>query len=192
MALYKSIINVAFIAVLVGASCWYIGKLISNERPIPVPPIAKIQAISDLATLKIQLSDQFYGYNDYWEIVWLLHGEAVLGVDLSKAKYINVDESNQNLTLQLPPPHLVSSKVDHDRTVEIVAKLRYWMPGFGKNKLRAGAWQHADGHIAKLAKDGEYVEQTKAQAEIVISQLLHEINWKADFVWEDESKGVQP
>ena len=62
-----------------------------NPKPIkPIPAISQIQMLSDLATLKVQLSDSMKGENNRWDVQWLLHGEAILGVDLSKAAYVSV------------------------------------------------------------------------------------------------------
>ena len=161
-----------------------------NSNPIkPVPAISQIQMLSDLATLKVQLSDSMKGENNRWDVQWLLHGEAILGVDLSKAAYVSVDESSRTATILLPEPHLVSSKVDHDRSMELVAKRKTWVPLPGLKSLRDEAWKHGDPIIAKLALNENYISASKLQAEKVIEDFLLGTGWQIECKWASDEQG---
>ena len=107
--------------------------------------------MSDLATLRVQIADSLTGENKHWEVRWMLHGEAVLGVDLSRATYVSVDDENRRAVLSLTKAHVISSKVDHHRSVELTAKQKTLLPSPGLKSLRDEVWQHADEKVARLA-----------------------------------------
>ena len=183
------------ISVMVTSVCglmMYLSLTGKNEVSKPVPAIAQIQMLSDLATLKVHLSDSMKGENNRYEVQWLLHGEGVLGVDLSKATYLTVDQSNCSAQILLPEPHLVASKIDHDRSVELNAKRKTWVPLPGLKSLRDEVWQHGDPIIARLAFDESYVAAAKLQTEKVIEDFFAGTGWTIECQWESTEKISQP
>ncbi len=184
MNTFKLITPIAILASVFGAGFWFAyGGLPEQVRP-PVPPISRIQAMSDLATLRVQIADTIVGENEHWEVRWMLHGEAVLGVDLSKATYTSVDEKSRKATLFLPASHVISSKVDHHRSAEIGVKQKSWLPSPGLKSLRDEVWQHADDKVARLANHDGYLEATKLQAERVLNKLFRDVGWTVLYEWQ--------
>jgi hypothetical protein len=59
------------------------------------PPIAQIQSMSDLATTRVHISTYIEGDNNHFEGRWALHGEVVLGVDLSQVSYGKLDQETR-------------------------------------------------------------------------------------------------
>jgi hypothetical protein len=140
--------------------------------------------MSDLATLRVQIADSITGENEHWEVQWMLHGEAVLGVDLSQATYTSIDEKNRKATLSLPASHVISSKVDHHRSVEMCAKPKTWLPSPGLKSLRDEVWKHADEKVARLAHHDGYMEATKLQTERVLNELFRHVGWSVSYQWK--------
>lgn len=183
----KHITSAVVLASVFGAGFWIAyGGVPGQDRP-PVPSISRIQAMSDLATLRVQIADTIVGENEHWKVRWMLHGEAVLGVDLSKAAYTSVDEENRKATLLLPASHVISSKVDHERSAEISAKQKTWLPSPGLTSLRDEVWQHADDKVAQLANHDGYLEATKLQTERVLSKLFQDVGWTISYEWQSPS-----
>ena len=162
---------------------WFTSAMLTKDSGPPIPPISRIQAMSDLATLRVQIADSFIGENEHWEVRWMLHGEAVLGVDLSHATYISMDEDNRRAVLSLPKAHVISSKVDHHRSVELAAKQKTLLPSPGLKSLRDEAWQHADEKVARLARHEGYLEATTLQAERVLDHLFRDVGWTITYEW---------
>jgi len=183
MNTFKLIVPMVILASVFGAGFWFAhGGVPEQDRP-PVPPISRIQAMSDLATLRVQVADTIVGENEHWEVRWMLHGEAVLGVDLSKATYASVDEESRKATLYLPASHVISSKVDHHRSAEIGVKQMTWLPSPGLKSLRDEVWQHADDKVACLANHEGYLEATKLQAERVLNKFFQDVGWTVLYEW---------
>lgn len=179
--------NVATLVILVSvfvAGIWYAHAGISGPSGRSVPPISQIQTMSDLATLRVQITDSMIGENDHWEVHWLLHGEAVLGVDLSQARYSSVDEHTRKAVLSLPIPHVIASKVDHHRSKELTVRRKTWVPSPGRQSLRDEVWQHADEKIARIAADEGYQEATKLQVQHVLDNLFQDVGWNVSYQWD--------
>jgi hypothetical protein len=166
---------------------WLLGVLNINAKPIkdPLPPtiITQIRGMSDLATTEVHLSDFIEGENDHYLGRWTLHGIVVLGVDLSQATYVKTDEQSHRVTLSLPNPHIVNSKVDHERSEELYIRSKVWFPLSDKQLLRNEVWKHADRKVQRLGMEIGYTERAKVQAERVLSKLFEGIGWKVDFEW---------
>jgi hypothetical protein len=142
------------------------------------------QSLSELATARVHLSDYIEGENDHYIGRWTLHGEIVLGVDLSSVRYVKIDEKAKRATLHLPQPHLISSKVDHERSEEVFVKSKVWVPTSSKKALRDEVWKQADRKIQRLGQEPGYMERAKVQAERVLGQLFDGVGWKVDFEWD--------
>jgi hypothetical protein len=132
----------------------------------------------DFDTVRVQIQDYVWGQNKYWSARWLLHGEAVLGVDLSRAEYVVVDEDRRTATLALPAPHLIASKVDHERSEELYARRNRLVPFLpGLTGLRSEVWKHADHKVQDLAQEDQYTETAKMHAERVLDKLFGGLQW---------------
>ena len=160
----------------------------------PLPPIVRIQAMSDLATTRVLISDFIEGQNEHFEGKWLLYGEATLGVDLSKTSYSDINDAARTATIHLPAPHLISWKVDPDRSTELYVQGRgyfQWMVSAGNRKmLRDEVWKQADRKIQRLAQDPSYTQIAQLQAENVLRSLFVGLQWKIAYQWP--SPGSEP
>ncbi len=183
------------IVLLVPLGMLVAGIQLRHPPPLPpLPPLAIIRAKHDLVTSEVHLSTFLEGGNNHWDTKYLLHGEAHLGVDLSLVRYADIDTVKRQATLVLPHPHRISSKVDHDRSEEMVMKARVWWP-CDPQLVRAEVWKAADKKIERLSQDEVYMEQAKRQAEHVLRQLFEGIQWHVRFQWEDvntKAKQGQP
>lgn len=170
---------------LVPAVLWALGYLEMGGKPISLPPsIAVMENMTELATTRVHLTDTIEGENNYYQGKWLLHGDAILGVDLSKVAYLRTDPDRKEAVLSLPPPHLISSKVDHDRSAEMAMEKRYWIVFSDPKALRDEVWKEADHKLQRLAVEANNLEPAKAQAERVLRNLFDGVGWRVQFAWQ--------
>ncbi len=191
------VLAIAIAIVLVPWILWAFAlkPLLLGQSGPPLPPILRIRNMSDLATTRVQIADFIEGENNNYKVKWALYREAVLGVDLSKANYVDINKGERT-AIELPIPHVISSKVDHERSTELVAESKWIVPvaGIGWKSLRDEAWKHADRKIERLAHDEGYIEMSKLQAERVLEKLFDELGWKLQCKWcnEKESPPLTP
>ena len=180
---FKLITPVAILlAVLVGG-VWMAYAGLPNHSGSPLPPISRVQEMNALATLRVQIDDSLKGENENWEVHWILHGEAVLGVDLSQATYSSVDEANRAATLSLPHSHVISSKIDHNRSGELRAISKKLIPLSGRQSLRDEVWKHADEKVAELAHHDGYLQAAELNAERNLTRLFQDAGWSISCEW---------
>lgn len=184
MTMFKILSPVTILIAVFGSGVWFAYGNFFNQSGPPVPPIARIQEMSDLATQRVHLSDSITGENGHWKVRWMLHGEAVLGVDLSQARYASIDEKNRTATIALPSAHLISSKVDHHRSAELSVTQKTWIPSPGLKSLRDDVWRYADEKVARLVAHDGYLEATNLQAERVLSKLFRDMGWNVKCEWK--------
>jgi hypothetical protein len=169
---------------------WLFGVRFPGASAAPLPPapsIAQIQSMSDLATANVHISDYIELENNHYVGRWTLHGEVVLGVNLAEARYVKTDEKSRQAILHLPKPHLISSKVDHERSEKIYIKSKVYFAGARSSTelLESVVWKEADRKIQRLANEEPgYSERAKVQAERTLEQLFKGVGWSIDFEWE--------
>jgi Protein of unknown function (DUF4230) len=153
----------------------------------PPPALSLIQSMNELATTRVHISDTIEGANNDYRGKWTLHGECILGVNLAEAAYLQSRPEKREAVLRLPQPHLISSKVDHERSEELYINWVSWMPLSSKQLLRDAVWKHADYKLQRLAHDQGYLERAKVQAERALHQLFQGVGWNVSFEWEGGS-----
>ncbi len=170
------------------AGLWVFGvPLPGSARAAGPPPLAAIQNISDLATARVHINDFIEGENRHWRGKWSLHGEVVLGVNLSDAKYLRCDSTTREAVLSLPSPRVISSKIDHERSDEVYMRSLSWT-GFSDPKvLRDEVWKRADAKMLQLGQQPGYAERAKVQAERVLEQLFDGLKWKLRVEWQTDT-----
>lgn len=162
---------------------------VANVAVLP-PSISMIQSMSDLATTRVHISDVIEGSNQHFSGRWSLHGEVILGVDLSEVTYIESHPETREAVLSLPAPHLISSKVDHERSEELYVKAVAWVPLSSRQALRDEVWKYADRKLQRLGVEPGYVETAKLQAERVLQKLFSDLGWKVRFEWKDAAVSI--
>jgi hypothetical protein len=180
------------IVLLVPLGMWSFGfepPWASPPTPPLLPPLAVIRGMSQLVTTDVHLSTTVEGGNDHWETRYLVHGECHLGIDLSQVTYTRIDPVQRRAVLRLPHPHLIMSKVDHDRSEELWMRSRVWFPT-SEQLVRAEVWKAADHKIERLGQEQHYVAQTMKQAELVLLQLFQGLTWTIKFEWEEVKPGA--
>jgi hypothetical protein len=158
----------------------------ATPAPLPAPPpIAMIQSLADLVPTRAHISDTLEGSNNHYKVRYALHGEALIGIDLSKITYAQVQPDLRKAVLRLPAPHVVSVTVDHDRSYEIRLDWVAWIPTSNPGQLREEVWKQADLKLRRLAQEPGYHERARVEAERVLTRLFEGLNWKVSFEWQD-------
>ena len=154
-------------------------------RAVPPPSLAVIQSMSELATTRVHISDTIEGANNDFQGKWALHGEVILGVNLADAAYVQARPEKREAVLRLPPPHLISSKIDHERSEELYIHWVSWVPFRSKQVLRDTVWKEADKKLQRMGQEQGYRERARVQAERALEGLFKGLGWTVRFVWED-------
>ena len=172
---------------------WAFGITPAKSPPPVLPPsIAVIESMSELATTRVHISDFIDGENEHWRGRWTLHGEVLLGVDLSAVKYAQATPEKKEAVLLLPQPHVLATKVDHERSEEVFVKAVSWVPVSTTRALRDEVWKHGDRKIRRLGEEVAYKERARIQTEKVLGKLFKDAGWTVRFEWQERPPAAFP
>ena len=79
--------------------------------------IDRLEELSELVTLRVQVSDVLCAEADGVRAAFLVAGDAVISVDMGLAQVANRDDAARTATLLLPAPAVLNARVDHRRTL---------------------------------------------------------------------------
>ena len=78
---------------------------------------------------RVYVADVLIGQSDNSKGAFLIRGDALLVVDMSKATIVEKDESVKRATVRLPQPEVLQARVDHERTKTWEVRARLGSPG---------------------------------------------------------------
>ncbi|HEY9650471.1 MAG TPA: DUF4230 domain-containing protein [Coleofasciculaceae cyanobacterium] len=112
-------------------------------------------------------------------LLYIAYGEVRAGVDLKELGTNNVQVVNNNVQLQLPPPRILDSKIDVNRS-RVYDYDRGFL-GLGPDtapQLQMFAQQETLKRIVTAACSQGVLQQANDRAELVVTQLLNTAGYK--------------
>lgn len=111
-----------------------------------------IEKIIEAGTDYNRLSEFLFGDH----ILLVTHGEVTAGFDLSTLSEKDISVSSARLSVRLPAPHIISTRLDNDQTK--VFDRRSGLLSKGDLNLESEARQQAETAITKAACDGKILD----------------------------------
>lgn len=196
LALRRRRATLVFLAVVFGATCVALGATLYalsqrlGPNPDPAPPSLRptgtiFMAIRDVARLEtselhlekvIDLTDKqsrFFGLLDTSDAVLLIAaGDVTIGIDLTKVgeRDFVVDRAAGTATLTLPPPEVLSVRLDEAHTYVYARTTGLFAER--NEQLESKARQEAVRAIGEATKQNDIMEKARARAELQLQQLL--------------------
>jgi hypothetical protein len=153
--------------------------------PVIRPTGTILMAVKDLARLEtnelhlekvIDLTDKqsrFFGLVDTADAILLIAaGDVTVGIDLTKlsASDVEVDRQSGTARLTLPPPEILSVRLDEQHTY--VYRRTTGLLAERNEQLESKARQEALRAIEEAARQGDVMEKARRQAERQLQQLF--------------------
>lgn len=123
-----------------------------------------IEAGSDSSN---KLTDFLFGDH----ILLVTHGEVTAGFDLSVLTEKDIVTKGNELTVRLPAPHVISTRLDNDQTK--VFDRRTGVFNKGDLNLESEARQQAETAITKAACDGKILDAANERGRQQLETLFH-------------------
>lgn len=181
---------------IVGASAvtYWLTNHISSGPSISTSsaPQIRLESLSELVTTKVYLADAMTAEGMRYEGAWIVRGDALLAVNLKKARS-QIDMSRPNtLRVRLPQPRVMQARVDHDRTKTWSMRRSSWIPLVGDpDALRDQAMQKAQHMVEQSAASEEYMATARYQAECAIAAIYESVGWSVVIEWEEPNRGEE-
>jgi hypothetical protein len=186
------------IILVIGAALGLIAAAPWNLRAPPeslfaVPPIQHISELADLLTLRLDVADvlicRIDGLTGGVQVAVLVKGDVNLGVDVSEARFEQVDRNQHTAVLVLPAPSASSARVDHDRTrLFALSTDGLWAITPGTRDYTAvvnRAMIEAQDLVVSAADNNDADERARRHAVILLTAFFHSIGWQVQVHWAD-------
>jgi hypothetical protein len=157
------------------------------------PTLEAIQKLSTLMVTRVSVADvsqtRIDGYAGGITAVVVIHGDFLLGVDLSAAKFVTVNEKGHSVVMQLPPPTVSSPRLDQEKTrLLCLNRQGLWSitPGdAGQEAAVNHAYRHAQSVVAAAGSDTKLLEDARGHTETVLTSFFTAIGWNVTIRWSD-------
>lgn len=202
----KSLTLVGAIALGVLAG-WLMQPKTEARIPPAQPPLVSLEQMGNLATVRVNYANVLEFTEKLtqdipwtqWElrfgsakVLLVARGDCLVGTDLKRATYLNVDEAKRSAVLQLPMPSLLSARVSHEPR-DKGGSYFYSMSSTGIEQLIPGTDRQRKAIDAALAKAQEDISRScgsqdvlataKKNAESVLLPLLAASKWQVTLRW---------
>ncbi len=154
-----------------------------------MPTVHSLEQLARLVTLKVHLADTLaVDARDGVESVkaaWIIKGDAMIGVDVSRASIGDIDMERRTALIRLPQPEVMSPRVDHDRTRTVNMNTGWWTSGGYMARINDRAMLLAQERIREQAGSEEHIGLAREQAARIITGFYEIIGWTVGIVWSD-------
>ena len=79
------------------------------------PTVERLEQLNHLVTMRVYIADVLTAEADGHRGAWLIRGDALLGLNLGRAKILDKNEEAKRATLCLPQPEVLQCRVDHEQ-----------------------------------------------------------------------------
>jgi hypothetical protein len=159
----------------------------STPTPTPTPRviITEVRALGRLETVKYMLEtviDLEREPENIWEQIFgtdklllVASGEVVAGFDLTRVNQADITIQGDNVMLILPPPEILYSKVDNERTY--VYERTTGLFRAPDPRIESEARQLAEQAMLVRALEGEILQQAEANGQLQLEAFLRSLGF---------------
>jgi hypothetical protein len=158
------------------------------------PTVQQIQALGELTVAKVHVADVLTASGEGYQGCWIIKGDALVAVDLTKARFERRDTEQRRATIVLPAPRIISARVNHEATRTYDVSKNTWKPWKWGDQgvLRDGAMFHAQRLVERAAESDQVVAEARPTAEVVIGNLFRSTDWAVEIRWMDRRNVAPP
>jgi len=154
--------------------------------------IDQVRELTELVTAKLAIADvQETVVRGRWggrKIILVVKGDLLVSVDLSLAKFEKMDQQAHSAVLVLPPPRVISVRLDHDKThIAVDKSLGWWcvVPGDAwRSEAVNVAYAEAQENLSATAANEGLIDKSRRHAEAVITAFFRDIGWRVTVRWQ--------
>lgn len=162
------------------------------------PMVTHFEKLGQLCTLRLHVADVLKAernpgsWINYVKGAWIVRGDALVGIDMTQASIESKDYTARHAVIVLPPPRLISPRVDHDRT-ETYDVQHGWFSAGDADKTRDEAMKRAQQLVEQAAQRDLNDPQCPArtQAETLIKNFYDAVGWTVEIKWSDRLPATQ-
>ena len=169
-----------------------IGFTVADTPPVfssAGPTVVQLERLHYLVSRRVHVVDVLVGTTRWLEGSWLVQGDALIGVDMSRAEIKGKDEHKRVAVIVLPSPVVMSPRVNHEKTREWDIKSRSWLPLAGtvlgdRGAMQQGAMREAQRLVERAASSSDYRETARRDVEGTLREFYSQVEWTITVRWK--------
>src|SRR4051794_11835179 len=153
------------------------------------PTMVQLERLRYLVSTRVNVADVLVGESRWLEGSWIIQGDALIGVDMSKAEIKGRDEKSRTAVIVLPRPTVISARVNHEKSRRWDIKSRSWIPMASlilgdRQAMEREAMLEAQRLVERVAGSDDYVATARHGAEGMLGEFYRGIDWQVSVQWE--------
>jgi hypothetical protein len=193
--LLPALIALTALAILVAQAVallrgWDLGVL---ETPptfsSPGPTVVQLERLQQLVSTRVHVADVLVGESRWLEGSWIIQGDALLAVDMSKAESQDRDDTARTATIILPHPAVLSARVNHERSRQWDIKHRSWIPLASlvlgdRTAMEKQAMRQAQRLVERAAGTEDNAATARQGVESMLAEFYRAVGWQVSVRWK--------
>jgi hypothetical protein len=155
----------------------------------PGPTVVQLERLQQLVSTRVRVADVLVGESRWLEGSWIIQGDALLAVDMSKAEVKDRDEKVRTATIILPHPAVLSARVNHERSQQWDIKGRSWIPLASlvlgdRTAMEKQAMLQAQQLVERAAGSDSHKTTARHGAASMLAEFYRAVGWHVSVQWK--------
>ena len=153
------------------------------------PTVVQLERLQQLVSARVHVADVLVGESRWLEGSWIITGDALLAVDMSKAEVKDRDETARTAAIVLPRPAVLSARVNHEKTRQWDIKSRSWIPLAGsllgdRRAIEEQAMRQAQRLVERAASAEANAATARRGVEGTLAEFYAAVGWRVSVRWK--------
>jgi hypothetical protein len=155
----------------------------------PGPTVVQLERLQQLVSTRVHVADVLVGESRWLEGSWIIQGDALLAVDMSKAEVRNSDEKARTATIILPHPAVLSPRVNHEWSQQWDIKSRSWIPLVSlvlgdRTAMEKQAMLQAQQLVERAAGSDSHKTTARQGVASTLAEFYQAVGWHVSVQWK--------
>jgi hypothetical protein len=155
----------------------------------PGPTVVQLEQLQQLVSTRVHVSDVLVGESRWLEGCWIIQGDALLAVDMSKAEVKERDEKARTAAIILPHPAVLSARVIHEGSQQWDIKSSSWIPLAGallgdRRAIEEQAMRQAQRLVERAAGTEDHAATARRGVESMLTEFYRAVGWQVSVRWK--------
>jgi hypothetical protein len=153
------------------------------------PTQVQLERLKYLVTTRVHVADVLVGESRWLAGSWIIQGDALIGVDMSKAEITNRDDKALSAVIALPQPAALSARVNHEKSQQWDVKSRTWIPMAAsllgnRQAMEQEAMLEAQHLVERAAASDDNIASARRSTEGILSEFYRAVGWRIVVLWK--------
>ncbi len=153
------------------------------------PTMVQLERLQYLVSTRVHVADVLVGESRWLEGSWIIQGDALIGLDMSRAEIRERDEKARTAVIVLPQPAVISPRVNHERSQQWDIKARSWIPMASmllgdRQTMEKQAMLEAQQLVERVASSEDYKSTARRGVEAMLAEFYRGVGWYVSVRWK--------